>query len=573
MTFRARPGSKTPRIWEDRDRRNFLTNVAFGLTVILALILLALAFFLSWYGSHLASAATVDGQTITRDAYNKQVAINAFRIENQTRRIRTLLTAGHLRATDAQARLDGYTQLTQSASTIALEQLIDSIVMAQIAPGQGVSVSDADVQAQVTEEATTPETRHAWVIAVTPVVASGQTTPSSLAKTEAQHKADLALADLKAGKDWATVAAAVSDDASKTSGGDVGFIDKNAQLDAPYVTALMAAPKDTPTDVIEGADGTFRIGRVTEIAPSSVDAGFQAEVEDAKVSYSDFLGAMRVEALHKKLNDVILAKLLAPGPQRKVAEIWMKESASESGQSAIRTRHILYSPNGDPNNASTVPDTDPAWAVAKGKADATYAVLQTQPDLFDSIARGQSDESAAKASGGKLPYFSTSDQIDAAFAAAIFQSGLQAGQLLPPVKSSFGWHVIQVMHGPTDIEWANKLKAAVEGGSSFATLARDNSDKADAAQGGDQGWIARGVLAKAVEDAIFAAPVGKVSDPLKVSGDGTYLFLVSAEETKAPDAAQTATINSNGFSSWYVAQKATFAITRDPTLSTVTSGG
>ena len=282
---------------------------------------------------------------------------------------------------------------------------------------------------------------------------------------------------------------------------------------------------------------------------------------------------MKTEALHKKLNDAILAKLLAPAPQRKVAEIWMQEGASETGPSAIKVRHILYSPNGDPANASKVADTDPAWAAAKAKADATYEILKADPTKFDSIARVESNESSAKTSGGKLPYFSTDDAIDAAFAAAIFQNGLQPGQLLAPIKSSFGWHVIQVMHGPTDVQWANKLKVAVDGGASFADLARDNSDKADAATGGDQGWIARGVLTKSVEDAIFAAPVGKVSDPVKIAGDGVYLFLVSAEETKAPDAAQTATITASGFSTWYSAQKATFTITRDPSISSSTTGG
>ena len=494
-------------------------------------------------------------------------------VDYQTRKIRTLLTAGHIRATDAQARLDAYSQLTQNAPTIALEQLIDSIVMQQLAPTQGVTVSDADVQAQITEEATTPETRHAWLIAVTPVLTAGSSTPSLLAKAEAKTKAENALKDLQAGKDWATVAAAVSDDASKAQGGDLGFVDKNAQLDAAFGTALMAAPKDTPTAVIEGADGTFRIGRVTEIAASTVDAGFQADVQSGGISFADFQGVMKVEALHKKLSDAIVAKLMAPGPQRKVAEIWMQEGSSENGPSAIKVRHILYSPNGDPNNASKVADTDPAWAAAKAKADATYAKLKADPTLFDSLARAESNEGLAKTSGGKLPYFSTSDAIDPAFAQAIFQNGLLPGQLLAPIKSSFGWHVIQIQHGPTDVEWANKLKAAADGGVSFASLARDNSDKADAATGGDQGWIAKGILAQAVEDAIFAAPVGKVSDPLKVTGDGTYLFLVSAAETRSPDAAQTASINSSGFSSWYAAQKATFAITRDSTISTIASGG
>lgn len=572
MTLRTRPGSKGPRIWEDRDRRNFLMNVGFGLTVIAALLLLGIAFFVTWYSSHLASVATVNGQSINHDALTKQIAINTFRVDYQSRRTRTLLTAGHLRATDAQARLDAYTQVTQNAPGLSLEQLVDAQVMEQLALTQGVTVSDADVQAHLTDEFTTPESRHAWVIAVTPALATGQTIPTEIAKSDAGLKAASALKDLQAGKDWATVAAAVSDDPTKGQAGDLGFIDKDSSLDAPFVTALMAAPKDTPTAVVEGADGTFRIGRVTEIVAPVADPTFQSQMQSAGVSLADFEGVMRVEVLQKKLDDAVVATLLGPAPQRKVAQIWMAESSSESGPSAIKVRHILYSPKGDPDNASKVPDTDPAWAAAKAKADATYAKLQADPTLFDSIARTDSNESQAKTSGGKLSYFSTDDTLDQAFADAIFQPGLVPGQLLPPVKSAFGWHVIQVMHGPTDIEWANKLKAEADAGTSFAQLARDNSDLADAATGGDQGWIAKGVLSQQIEDAIFAAPIGKVSDPLQITGDGVYLWLVSAQETRTPDATQAAAIRSKGFASWYAAQKATFAITRAPGIAGAGTG-
>ncbi len=563
MTFRARSGSNRPRTWDDRDRRTLLMNVGFGLTVVAALLLLLLAVGISWYGDHLSAAATVNGQTITRDAFNKQLAVNAFRLDYQARRIRTLLTAGHMRTTDAQGRLSILDQRRQQANAIALEQLIDGKVMESLAPDQGVTVTDADVDAHFTEEATTPELRHVWMIAVQPTLATGESTPTDAEKAAARAKAVQAVADLKAGRDWATVAKAVSTDASRDQGGDLGFIDRNAALDQPFVDAVVATARDTPTDVIEGADGTYRIGRVTEIIAPVVDATLEQQVKDEGISLDDFRAALRREVVRTKLGDAILAGYLAPGPQRQVQEIYMQEGSSESGPGAIRVRHILYSPNGDPANASKVPDTDPAWAAAKARADATYATLKGDIGLFDSIARAQSNESLARVSGGKLPYFSTADAIDPAFSKAVFQPGLQPGQLLAPVKSVFGWHVIQVMHFPTDMEWANKLKAAAESGQDFAILARDNSDKAEAAKGGDIGWVGKGQLAQELEDAIFATKVGGISDPVQVPGDGVYLFKVNKEETRAPDADQKKALESSAFSTWYSKQKAGFDITRD----------
>ncbi len=272
--------------------------------------------------------------------------------------------------------------------------------------------------------------------------------------------------------------------------------------------------------------------------------------------------------VRSKLDDAVLAGYLASGPQRKVAEILMQEGESESGEGAVRVRHILYSPNGDPETAAKVAEDDPAWAKAEQEANAAYAKLKADPSQFDSIARAESDEGAAATSGGKLPYFSTADAVDPAFAAAIHQPGLQPGQLLEPVKSAFGWHVIQIKHCPTDVEWANTLKEQIEGGKlTFADAARDNSDKADAVKGGDIGWVGQGQLDPKLEDAIFAAPVGKVSDPLKIDGDGVYLFLVSDEQTREPDAEQKAALEASAFSTWYSTQKKAFDITRDPAIA------
>ena len=98
-----------------------------------------------------------------------------------------------------------------------------------------------------------------------------------------------------------------------------------------------------------------------------------------------------------------------------------------------------------------------------------------------------------------------------------------------------------------DADWAAKLKADIDAGTtSFADAARDNSDNAEAANGGDIGWVTKGLQPEEVEKAIFAAPIGKVSDPLVVAGDGTYIFLVDQEEARTPDAEQAGDAQGDG---------------------------
>jgi parvulin-like peptidyl-prolyl isomerase len=565
----SRPRSTThSKTWDDRERRATLLNIGFGLTIVAALLLLLIAWGVSWYNDHLSAAGTVNGQTITKDAWSKQVAVNEFRTDYQKRRIRTLLAAGQISAADAESRTSSLDQRLQQVNALSLEQLVDGTIQAQLATSQGVTVTPADIDARLTEEATTPELRHAWMIAVAPELAAGATKPTDQAVAAAKAKADQALADLKAGKDWDTVAKSASTDASKEQAGDLGFIDKDSTLDPAFLAGLLAASKDAPTGVVEGADGSFRVGRVTDIVAPVVDATLSGQVADAGISLDDFRAALGRDVTRSKLSDAILAGLLVPGPQREVSEIFMQAGSSETGPSAIRVRHILYSPNDTPRPTTPVPDGDPAWSKAELEARATWEKLKADPSQFDAIARAQSDEASAVTTGGKLPYFSKDDQLTQAFADAIFKPGLQPGQLLDPVKTEFGWHVIQVMHGPTDAAWADKLTADIDAGTlPFADAARDNSDNAEAAKGGYIGWIGKGQVDKAKEAAIFAAPVGKVSAPYVVPDQGIYVFLVGKEETREPDAAQRATLESSAFPLWYSEQKAGFDVTRDSVIT------
>ena len=154
------------------------------------------------------------------------------------------------------------------------------------------------------------------------------------------------------------------------------------------------------------------------------------------------------------------------------------------------------------------------------------------------------------------------------FADAIFAPGLTAGQLLAPVKTPFGWHVVQIMSYPTDEEWMTILRNRIESGElTFADAARDNSDTTESADGGSLGWIGRGQLAQAREDAIFAAPIGKPSQTLVVDGEGIYMFLVSKEETREPDAEQKAALETSAFSIWYSKEKANAVIERDSQIT------
>ena len=79
---------------------------------------------------------------------------------------------------------------------------------------------------------------------------------------------------------------------------------------------------------------------------------------------------------------------------------------------------------------------------------------------------------------------------------------------------------------------AKAILAEIEGGKPFADQAKANSTDGSAANGGDLGWFGLGAMVKPFEDAVVAAPVGKVVGPIKTDF-GWHLILVTETRPKA----------------------------------------
>lgn len=572
MTLRAKPVVKKPGRsgWNSEERRTFLTNLGFVLAIVLSvLILLGYAGY-SWYDSHFGTVATVDGTSITRDQLSARLAIEDFRIKYTESRIRTLNTAGRLSDASMASQLQFLEQRRQSIGSVALERLIDNVLQARLAGGEGVSVSEADIDAQILAEATIDELRHTWVIEITPANDPTTGKPGDTEKAAARAKADDALAQLAAGKSWEDVAKSLSDSATAAQDGDLSWLPRDSGYDEAFMAAIFDAQPNTPTAVVEGADGVFRIGRVTEVAEKSVDETYQTRLDEAKIKAADYRSAVRGDLIRKGLDDKVVADLSKPSLQRQVEQIFLTVSTPQPD--GVKVRHILISPNNDPSGAAALSADDPAWKAASDEATLIYSKVIKDPTKFDELARANSDEPNAGSTGGKLPYYDPSSPIDTAFAKAIFTPGLQPGQILAPVKSSFGWHIIQYMrpYGDGELAWLNKLRTDLLAGGDFEQVARDQGEGPEAASGGDIGWVAAGQLGELKETPIFSAAVGGITDVTTISSEGVYLWKVVAEEMREPTAEQIKTFKDTGFTNWYTLRKAEAKITRNTGTSTAT---
>jgi parvulin-like peptidyl-prolyl isomerase len=573
MTLRAKPVVKRTQkpSWESRDRRNFYLNIGFGLVVVAAVLILLAAIGVSYYNDNLASVGSVNGQAISRAELRDRVVIESWRLTEAERRARTLFVAGQL----TQAELDLQNQIigqqrNQVVAT-ALERIIDNRIQAALAVEEGITVSEADIDARLLEEATTDEARHAWVIEVEPVVDDGAVEPTQAQVAAARAKAEKALVDLKAGAAWEDIARTVSTDASTAQqAGDLGWISaEDRQSDEAFVAALFAVAKDTPTAVIEGEDGILRIGRVTEIAPQAVDTAFEDKLVNDDIDIALYRAVVKGDVIRRKLEDKVVAEATKAGPQRDVREIYLSAATAALPDEAVKVRHILYSPKDDPGGAQSgeIPADDPSWETAKADADAAYAKIVADPTQFDAIARAESDEESAQGAdgtGGVLDaYVSTDSNYVESFSKPILDAKPVDDQIIGPIKTEFGYHIVQVLnHAPNLAD----IKAQVDGGADFGQLAREWSEGAEADRGGAIGWIARGQLDELLIDAIFGATVGGTSLPIEIEDDGEYLFEILAEEVRTPVGRQLDEIKATAFSDWYTPKKEAATITRDPSI-------
>jgi parvulin-like peptidyl-prolyl isomerase len=557
MTLRVRPTTRTGRRsgFESDARRNLLFSLGFGVVVVVAILLLVGAGAAGWYGEHLAPVAMVNGESITKDALRERVAVETFRLDLLESRTREKVNAGKMSPSQGQQLLTYISQQKQQIGSLAFEREIDTTLLLQLAAKRAVDVTPAEIDAQVAKDATTPESRHSFVIAVTPEKDTGATKPTQAQKDAAKKKADGLLADLKGGKTWEEVVKASGDAAAAETNGDLLFIDTGTTSpDAPFVEGIFALAGPGVTAVIEGDDGVYRIGRMTEVSAELVDPNYMKRATDAGVSEAFYRRSAGSIVARDEVEAQILAEVVdKPSEQRRIVEIAIEDNGgSPIAPGAVLVKHLLYSPKDDPGGAAALPADDPAWKAAEDEAKKAYDELKAGTKRFVDLAPGSDDASSA-AANGFLPYFAKDDpqtQLDQAFSDAIFAEGVVPGQLLAPVKSAFGWHVIQFVTAEDPVVRSQQLIAeAGKPGADVAKLAAEHSIAASAVDGGDIGWIARYQFEKDPEDAIFATQANGVS--AAVTGTGLVFYGVTEIATRAPDPEQAATLRDNAFVNWY----------------------
>lgn len=529
--------------------------------IVLVVAIVVFAFAYDYYIGHLKPVATVGGESISRDQWTARARLEYYRLVNQEQNTREQISAGTLTPDEGNLRLQNLASARNNVASSAIENLIDLTFQGQLAQAAGLSVTDADVDEAIRRESTDPEARQISVIFVEPDAITGTPEERQAAFTAAQDAA----AALEAGTPFADVAREFSTDDSADRGGEYGFVTSDSTLDAAFIGTMFALEEGQTSPVIKGADGVWRIGRVDTIRPGGMDPGLEQVMRD-EVGWDLYRSNVRKEALAQKLEDQVVADATAGDvPQAHVAEIFLEGdtvAAPSEDEGRIRASHILYSPNDDPSAAATLDPEDPAWAAAQAEADTAAAQLRkvTDPELrasaFAARSRSQSDDTTSGAEGGDLGYFSREMMVPE-FADPLFDDPeLVTGDIVGPVRSDFGWHVIQFTDRTPSLQ--ERIDAVVAGlaeeDADFAAVATELSDGAEAPAGGDLGWLTDAQLEEEAWSAVVALEPAAHTEAIPLD-DGYHFFQLIEQADRPLDIQQRAVVEDTAFAAWYGPQE------------------
>lgn len=542
--------------------KSVLTNLAFVGAIALSTLLLAGVLAVGWWSDNYASAVTVNGSSINVGEAKSRGEIANFRLSLEAARIRARVSAGTLTNEEADALLQQLDDAGTNLSSQLTSDMIDALLVAQLAGEKSVTIDQAAIDAAWAEETSIPELRLLRRVSIQ--IAKGSNgEPTEATKAAAQQKADAILAEIKAGGDVGAIAKRESSDAYAAEGGRIGWSTKAEDpLADPAYAAAWALTAVGPTEAISQSASQLVIFYVDQIRPAQADPNFEVSAGDAKINIDLYKKMVGERALSAALNEVVTAELLVdPVEQRDISYIAVPVPQGNSEVEEVLVRHLLYSPNDDSAGAAGLDATDPAWAAAEAEAKAAYEKIAGGASMA-SLA-DQSDDTGSGANGGLLGWAAKGSYVPA-FEDAVWADGLQVGDLLGPIKTEFGYHVMQFEGRRDGMTLRMEILAQELASPSvdFDARAAEALKEFEGMTTDNLGFTSRYSLNAQIGSAAWLLAAGEVSS-VQTLNSQMVIFKINAIEERALTEEQKATIKTSGYLVWLDTYRQTAEIAID----------
>jgi parvulin-like peptidyl-prolyl isomerase len=536
--------------WYDQADKSLLTNMAFLAAIGLSAVLLVGAVGAAWWTSSFAAAVEVNGRAISVGEAKARGEIELFRLGQESARIRARVSAGTLASEQGNAILQQINDQATNVSSQLTSDMIDALLVGQLAEERGIVADQAAIDAEWNKEITIPELRLLRRITIDIEDDPKTGSPSTSTTAAAQSIAESLLAEIKAGGDVAAIAKRESTDSFAADGGRIGWStkDEDPQSDAGY-EAAWALTAVGPTDVIKRADDQFVIFYVDQIRPSTLDADFEDAARDVGIDMALYKKMSAERALQTVLSTDVTAELLMePVQQRDVSFVSIAAPQDGGMGEEVQVRHILYSPSDNSEAAAELDPADPAWAAAEAEAAEAYDLI-TNGTPIEELA-SQSDDTGSGAEGGLLAWAIKGTFVPE-FDEAVWADGLAQGDLLGPIKTQFGYHVIQFEARRAGVllrleQLAVELAAA---GADFDVAAEAAAKEIDGLTVDRPGFVVQYAINPDLSAIVWGLGDGEVSS-VKTLGEQLAIIRVNAIENKPYTEVQRTSVEASGFLIW-----------------------
>ena len=556
MSFRNRPvldRKHRPR-WQDELRTQRLLVAGFAAAIALALGIFGATAWSNYYDEHLKPVAEVNGVSIDADQLLARMDVMGSELQAIYADLQS--QSGGLKDQLIQQQVSTLQQQFQSLAPNAADSLVVGMVLENEAARRGITVSDADVTAEATKRETLPERVKLSVITVTALpdnaAVGAKPTDADWARAEADAKA--ILADLKGGADFATTATAKSKDPSANTSGLLGWIGADETAYKDYFTEAHAAAVGSLLGPTKDAAG-YHILHVDDHRAAGPNTQLTDLLKSSGVTDQQYRAFIHEEVLRTKFSDYFSNVVMIPyQPQREIAQIFIK---AEQGTPVPeqRVRHFLAQPL--PGEQDQSKATAAQWAAALARAQA-FRAEAVKPGADWSTLAATSDDTSSGANGGDLGWY---DPVTSPFVQEFKNAiaRLVVGEVSQPVKTQFGYHVIEITEERTSAaDQATKLVATLRSDPShFAESAKvESEDQSTASKGGEFGWVIPFQFDEPVNSAIFAlTKPNQISDPVTTS-TGIWIFkLLDTAPVRYVPKTQLDQVRSAGFSRWLQARR------------------
>lgn len=578
MSFRNRPvldRKHRPR-WQDELRTQQLTVAGFAIAIAVAIGIFAAVAWSTFYDANLRQVALVHGQSVDRAELTKRADLIAAQLSASYLDLGAQQSGG-MRDDIISQQLQSLQQAINSVDQIASSSIVTGIVLRERAPGFGIAVSDAELEAEVEKRRTIPERAQLSLILVKPQLDEGAAAgsdPTDQSWADARATIDDLKAQLDGGADFAQLATDNSDDASASKGGRLGWVTAEDGAYGDYFAAVDGAEVGDVVGPIKGDTGWYLV-KLDDRQAEHNDEQLANFLKASGISDADYREFVREDMLQSRFRDYFSNTVIGSySPQRQVSQILIKPDADPTAPAPkVQIRHLLAKPL--PNEQDQSAATDEEWAAALERAQAWRSQLTADNADWYDLAQ-QSDDSGSRTRGGNLGWYDLSS-VDTSFVEGFANAvkELDVGEISEPVKSEFGYHIIEITDRRVNaLELAERLVENLrDDPDSFDQTARDYSeDPVTAKNGGDLGWVLPYQYDTQQEDAIFGmTEVGQVSDPV-ITDSGMYIYKltgISAARWVAPSDRDQVT--GSGFSRWIKQLQDAAGVWMDPQIAPATT--